>query len=455
MRYDEVNRVRRRDKMCARKSNKTGAVAVALAMTLLCGVGLAGERRSFTDVLGREINAEIIEYDAESQTVVLKRRNGSSGVIPLNALSRADQEYIVKWASRRGFLDTQAFEIRIEENTTRWEATGDNDGGERKFTRFIIHLTNNSSFKLENIRAGCCLYRDYEKYIGTAYYEILMDDLEAGETTQANSRIKHVSARRTPMFLNEVVGARFRFYMVLDDGSEIMRETCVPKVLSAEKYPWKEGGKAEREKQKQLPDPTSYPDKEMTAQEVKSIIKAYIRALEKKDFNAWSQLLSPMHPGASELNEIRFNYPAHNIKSMKIKDIDGLNARISVEYKNQRSVNGWLQIHSSGYIKYEPCIIRHPVKKASQSLTLLLSEDQSLRKAGVYALEQAKVPLCGYETNASKEDRKGVANRILDWLAENGADHDSTEPNVLIPLTEFRQCIRDARSSISNYDRDR
>jgi len=138
---------------------------------------------------------------------------------------------------------------------------------------------------------------------------------------------------------------------------------------------------------------------------------------------------------------------------MKVEKIVGLNARISIEYENQRRVNGWLQIHPSGYIKYEPCIIQHPGKRASQSLTLLLSEDQSLRKAGIHALEQAKVPLCGYEANASKEDRMDVANRILDWLAENGAAHDSTEPKVAIPMTEFRKCIRDARSGISNYDR--
>jgi len=289
-----------------------GIVAVARIRTsagllaglfLLCGIGLAGEYRSFTDASGREINAEIVEYDAEGKTVVLKRRNGSSGAVPLNTLSGADQEYIIKWASRQGFLNQRKFEIRIEENATRWEATGDNDGGERKFTRFVIHLTNNSGLKLENVRAGCCLYRDYEKYIDATYYEVPIADLEAGETTQANSRIKHTSARRTPMFLNEVVGARFRFYMALDDGSEIMRETCIPEALSPEKYPWKEGRKAEREKREQLPDPTSYPDKEMTAQEVKAIIKAYIRALEKKDFNAWSQLLSPMHPNAPELNE--------------------------------------------------------------------------------------------------------------------------------------------------------
>jgi len=426
--------------------------ALFMGLVMFSCVGFSEEYWSFTDTAGRKIKATIVEYHAENKTVVLKRKDrASSATVPLDMLSEADHKYIDRWVASQGFLDKRLFEIRVEEDTTHWEDAGDDDGiRRRKTTLFVIHLTNHNDRKLEGIRAEYCLYRDRRKYIDTNNYGVPIGGLEAGETIQVKPRNKHASFKRTSKFLNEVVGARFRFYMVQNDGSEIRREVCVPEPMPLEEYPWKEGKMVEQTKLKQLPDPTSYPAKEMMEQDVEAIAKAYIRSFEDKDFNDWVQLLSPMNPNASELTEKRFNYPAHNIKRMKIEEIDGLDVRISMRYQNNHEVDGWLQIHSSGHIKYGTCVIRHPVQGAIQSLRLLLAEDDSWHNTGIHALKKAQIPLCGYEDDESKKKQVDAVDRILDWLVENGADHDPTEPKVAMPSSQFKKCIRDARRSISN-----
>ncbi|MEN8254593.1 MAG: hypothetical protein ABFR33_03895 [Verrucomicrobiota bacterium] len=421
-------------------------------LLVLCSHGISAEYWSFTDTAGRKTEARIIEYDAERKTVVLKRKNGRSpAAVPLEMLSAADLEYIGRWVVGQGFLDKQRLKIRIEENATRWEDAGDDDGvREKKSTSYVIHLTNNTGIKLEGIRAEYCLYRDRRKYIETNNYGVPISDLEVGGSEQAEPRNRHTSFKRTSQFLNEVVGARFRFYMALNDDSEIMREICIPKPLPLEKYPWKEGKKVEQAKLKQLPDPASYPEKEMTKRDVEAIAEAYIHSFKEKNFNAWQQLLAPMNSNSSELTESRFSYPAHNIKRMKIEEIEGLNVRISMRNENNHEFDGWLQIHQSGHIKYGSCIIQHPVKKAFQSLRYLLAKEDSWRNTGIHALKKAKVPLCGYEIDETREKQEAAVDRILDWLIENGADHDPTEPKVVMPSSQFRKCLRDARRSISN-----
>lgn len=426
--------------------------AVFVGLFVFCSRGTAVEYWTFTNTAGRKIEARIVTYNAENKTVVLKRKKGGSpAAVPLNMLSAADHEYIDRWAASQNFLDNRLLEIRVDENTTHWEDAGDDEGiRKRKFTSFIIHLTNRNDLRLEGIRAEYCLYRDRRKYIETDNFQVSIGDFEAGERKEVEPRNKHSSFKRSSKFLNEVVGARFRFYMTLNDGSEIMREVCVPEPLSLEEYPWKEGRVAEQEKLKQMPDPTSYPDKEITEQDVKTIAQAYIRTFKDKDLSAWKQLLAPLHPNASELDEDGFNYLAHNLKRLKIEEVAGLNVRVSLTNMNNHSFDEWLQIHPSGYIKYGPCVIRHPVKKAFRSMGYLLAKDVSWRNTGVHALKRADIPLCGYDVNESRVQQVAAIDRILDWLAENGADHDPTEPKVAMPPAQFSKCLRDARRSISN-----
>jgi hypothetical protein len=178
----------------------------------------------------------------------------------------------------------------------------------------------------------------------------------------------------------------------------------------------------------------------------------YIRAIEEHDFEAWSELLSPLHPDIAELDEEAFLKQTETIKSLSFKTIDGPNVELQIKYDAGHQRSGTLQIHPSGYIKYTPLFVKHPLYAVCEKLEVLLDDRDTFfgstsspgsREAAASALEEMSIPLFNYDPLApTKEERREAAKKTLEWLQKNGPTYDSDEPNVCLPPEEFTALMK-------------
>ncbi len=143
------------------------------------------------------------------------------------------------------FNNPALFNISIQKTDTPWE---DDDkevrNRESRETIFLINLGNQSEVKLTGIRVEHCLYSNRlnseGEYISTDSYKPKV----VGSISPFHNE-KVISGYCTNFkvpgtFLNEVFGTRSRVYLPLKNGTEVMREVCLPANLSDEDCPWED-----------------------------------------------------------------------------------------------------------------------------------------------------------------------------------------------------------------------
>ncbi|MBC2601546.1 hypothetical protein [Puniceicoccus vermicola] len=102
-------------------------------LPIFCGLVILGgfstllgtEVRTFTNNEGQSIQASLESVD--DTYVEIRREDGRRFTIPLQTLSREDQEYVKKWVSLQAISDERLFEIsakRLDENETKSTQTG-------------------------------------------------------------------------------------------------------------------------------------------------------------------------------------------------------------------------------------------------------------------------------------------------------------------------------------------
>lgn len=349
--------------------------------------------------------------------------------------------------SKEVFENNSLFTIEVGGKESDWKDCGDRIGDrEYKTTKYTFSLENHSTNDLGGIRGSYLIYRDRDDCIVSEHYDLKeVGVVRAGETVNCSAKNQASYKRSNPRdFLNEVIGIRARFLMTLADGAEIIREVKYPRKLSDKKCPW-----AEPIDTSNLPDPSGYPDKDLSEEDVKNLVKRYIKAVDRKDYETWLALLSPMHPGDDDLEERCFLSKANRIDSIDIKEIDGLNVVLEVEEERfGRTSKKYLQVHSSGHIKYTPLVFKHPVSDAFVHILVLTHEDVTLRNTGVNFLKENNIPLFGYEATGPSDEYLRSASKVFDWLVENGRDFDSTEPKVKISEAEFTEVMKIVKSHL-------
>jgi len=201
--------------------------------------------------------------------------------------------------------------------------------------------------------------------------------------------------------------------------------------------------------------PTESPEKNLSKTKIVKLVDQYVAALEYKNFDAWNELVAPLYTNSPLLNPTNFLEKASRVKSLSIKQINGLNADLKIRYHDGRKQIGSLQIHASGHIKYTPFLFEHPVVRAFSLVQSLLNDRTTLfgatsseasRMEIVWELDTLGIPLCEYDPLApSINDRLAAARKIFEWLEENGQTFDNTEPKVFITPGEFARCVEKAR----------
>lgn len=435
------------------RSYKLFLIMLTCAMTRPCAKANSFEEyHTFVDTSGRSIEAKVLDYDPTNGKVQLERRNGKTGMVPADQLSEGDHRFLDLWLEAQQFLNNDLLEISIMFKRGYWDDTGDVTGDrDRRNDELIISLLNHGDTTLTNVTAEYCTYRERKEQIA-AYNRTL----EIGELTPAKSLEivrKETSWKRGFKFRNILEGARFRFMMPLSNGTTLVREICIPKPLPLDDYPWVEGKKALEAEKASLPDPTDYPDKTMTGKDVKALAKQYIEAIEDEDFEAWKALMAPMHPGHASFTESSFKMSIKHINSIHILDIEELNVHMRVRNKRGNPSEGWLQIHSSGHIKYTPVKFKHPIELALNNVSLLLHKKDEWRRTGVRYLREAKVPLLNYKVEGNQNDWNKSVKQIMEWIEKNGGTHDPTNPKVFFPEEALKEEIELTERRIEDVPR--
>ena len=344
----------------------------------------------------------------------------------------------------RAFLDDTSLNIFVEEISTDWESVG--DGRDEKTLRYKVILTNKSEMDFSNVIVEYCQYRDRDDYIEVDNYNMFVSVVQAGRVLENTTRGGQRSYRNLSNgFLNNVVGARFRFTLLLEDGSETVREICVPNELPLETFPWKKGARIKNMERANALCPADYPPKNLDEKMLRDLTNQFISTYEKNDSAAWEALLFPMHPGQSNLDDNQFKYYEFNVSNMEIMKVNGRNVKVSMRHRRSRDQDGWIQITESGHIKYTPLEFRHPIKKACAMVPLLAGEHYSWRLTAAHRLKRDGIPTFDYDPNADKKEQIQKTELILEWLENNGATYDTTEPKLPIPKEQFEECLKQAK----------
>lgn len=187
--------------------------------------------------------------------------------------------------------------------------------------------------------------------------------------------------------------------------------------------------------------------KTLSEEEVRAIAKLYIKAWEDRDYQLWLKLVGPLHKRA--LSESSFNSCNQKL-SLKLGQVEGLNVQIDVKGIG-RSSEGWLQLLPSGEIKYTPLQFSHPLIRSFECVSYLYLHSDEVaavwrRRSYCNTLSENNIPLFGYEPDASKNDRKRCADKIRNWLIEEGAMWDATDPKIPIPEKQFKELLKEYKN---------
>lgn len=87
---------------------------ILIALLGLFALVAAGEYRTFTDRDGRQIEAELTDYDSDRTLAKLKMRNGQEYAVPLSRFSTEDQTFITDWAANRKWVVTNDSDLEID-----------------------------------------------------------------------------------------------------------------------------------------------------------------------------------------------------------------------------------------------------------------------------------------------------------------------------------------------------
>ena len=247
-----------------------------LVGVLLCSAtALFAEMRAFELPDGRMLEAEIVDYDARSGKVTLKRADGNRVPVKANIFIEKDQAYIREWDAAKSFASDRFLKIGFDQDTLkRWKEEvykdlRDTDGNveeylmkEIKFedVAYQVELRNMNKTPLDGMRMEYRIYYEQSRenrdkqnptqYIWGGKSDI--STLSGGQSVKVGTEpvtiyddnLNPISwadgSERVPG-RGDVHGIRARIYLKTKSGKEIMRECCHPSTLSSADYPWKAG----------------------------------------------------------------------------------------------------------------------------------------------------------------------------------------------------------------------
>jgi len=407
----------------------TAIAALSLTFGMHCCKAAAFEEyHTFTDASGRKIEAKVLGVDPATGKVGLQLGSGKKGVVIADQLSAEDRDYLKRWQAAQSFLSNQLLGIDVTFVQGSWRKDGRVD---KRDDHFNISLVNHGSATLTNVYAEYCEYfrrKGRDEYIATLHHTFEIGDIALDKPFETR---RETASYRT----NESVGSRFRFLMEMNDGTLLTREIRVPDNLPDKTYPW-------------LPDPASYPPAAMSEDEVRALAQRFMAIWADSDLEAWQELMRPMYPTSNLLIKDFFDPIAERIERIELMEIRDRNVRLEIESESGGTRTGWLMITPSGHVKYSPFRFTHPLVRMPDAVSYLVSSREDLRITGQAWLKNDKIPLIDYDIN-NPDTWEQSALQVLDWVRENGAHHDASDPRLFIPEEGLQELIAEAEEKLN------
>lgn len=189
--------------------------------------------------------------------------------------------------------------------------------------------------------------------------------------------------------------------------------------------------------------------KTLSEEEVRAIAEQYIKAWEDRDYQLWEALvIGPMQGRLPTESHWKQRYKEKVL--LEIEEIEGLNVQLNIEIKGSKRREGWLQLLSDGRIKYTPLSFPHPLEISFKyGFVLYLDSfgkvNMEIKQRALQDLRNNKIPLFGYELDASLHKRQRSAKKILLWMIEEGETWDATDPKVPLPKKQLKDLIKEYR----------
>ena len=158
-------------------SKNTGMKCAAIALTglMLTTSAFAGgeEYRTFSNIRGQTFKGRLVNYEAATETVVLKRSDGIAGRMPLVRFSDADRIYILDWWTARRFQEELELVPALNATTVSRKESGISDFSKRVYDVFYeIRFINRSDAPFEKLEVEYCIfYNQGEREDRTVHYE--------------------------------------------------------------------------------------------------------------------------------------------------------------------------------------------------------------------------------------------------------------------------------------------
>lgn len=222
-------------------SGRVRFAAVLLCLLLSTGGRAEEACRTFTSSEGRTLDAQLIDYEAASESVILKTDGGKTGRMALAKFSEADQNYILNWGAEHCFLEKLELRLSLDSASVSKEESGISDPGKKVFDVFYeLCFINGSDAPFEKLEYEYCIFynqgiRDdrtvnYEEgsCYGTGVVEGLAPDSE--QVSKTKPIRLYTEGGRVGLFGTDVIslgnvrGIWLRFRTKLPSGREIERE---------------------------------------------------------------------------------------------------------------------------------------------------------------------------------------------------------------------------------------
>ncbi len=217
------------------------------AITLMCLILSTAVRaddegyRTFSDTQGRTFKGRLMDYEAASETVILKRSDGKTGRVPLARFSDADRLFILDREVSRRFQEGLEFMPKLRSVAVSKKESGISDVTKRVFDVFYeVRFINRSGAPFEKLDFEYCIFynqgeRDdvtvnYEE--GSCYGKGVVELLEPSseQVNQTKTIRLYTEGGSVGVFGAEVIslatvrGIWLRFRIKLPSGQEIERE---------------------------------------------------------------------------------------------------------------------------------------------------------------------------------------------------------------------------------------
>ncbi len=183
---------------------------------------------------------------------------------------------------------------------------------------------------------------------------------------------------------------------------------------------------------------------ELSEDQIEEIAEQYIEACLTQNYTAWKSLFLD----TGDVSEADFTTSPHvaKIKKIRIKDIDGYNVRLQIQYNFGYRKDGWLQLLPAGKIKYGAILHQHPIPIAFElqsSFAAYLNHDtEAGHPDSKRELLEVGIPVFGLNRRMKPHNQLKALKQIKEWLIEKGENWDRSEPKLACPEGQFKALLK-------------